>query len=84
MIDIERLRQLCAKGLNRAQIAQRLGVTHNAVHQACQRHGIPVVPAPGYPKVGRKSVSTASAVSASNTPSARSEVPTVGDSNCGT
>lgn len=48
MIDIDRLKQLCAKGLDRNQIAQRLGVTHNAVHQACRRHGISVVAAAGY------------------------------------
>ncbi len=47
-IDIERLKQLCAKGLTRVQIAQRLGVTHNAVLLACKRHGISAVVAEGY------------------------------------
>lgn len=45
-IDPERLRELCAKGLNANQIAPRLGVTKSAVHQYCKRHGIAVAAAP--------------------------------------
>lgn len=58
-IDIDRLKQLCAKGLNRVQIAQRLGVTHNAVHQACKRHGISVAVVAGYESRAGSSVKTA-------------------------
>lgn len=59
VIDIERLRQLCAKGLNRVQIAQRMGVTHNAVLKACKRHGIDVVVAEGYESRAGSSVKSA-------------------------
>ncbi len=45
-IDIGRLRQLCAKNLNAVQIAARLGVSKEAVWNACKRHGITVVAAP--------------------------------------
>jgi hypothetical protein len=61
-INIDRLRELCAKGLSRDQIAQRLGVTHNAVHQACKRHGISVAAAAGYESRVGSSVKTACAV----------------------
>ena len=47
-IDIERLRLLCAKGLDRVQIAHRMGVTHNAVLKACKRYGIAVVAVKSY------------------------------------
>ena len=45
---IERIRQLCAKGLNRVQIAKRLGVTHNAVLKVVKRHKFSAVVARGY------------------------------------
>lgn len=48
MLYIERVRQLCAKGLNRVQIAARLEVTHNAVQKVCRKHGISVVAVKGY------------------------------------
>jgi hypothetical protein len=38
----DRYRQLCAKGLDPHQIAERLGVKKNAVYQMCKRHGIAV------------------------------------------
>lgn len=41
-MDKERLRELCAKGLNAHQIAARLGATSNAIHEYCKRHGIPL------------------------------------------
>lgn len=41
-IDPNRLRELCAKGLNASQIATRLGVTVSAVHQAAKRHSVAV------------------------------------------
>lgn len=47
-IYIDQVRQLCAKGLNRVQIANRLGVTHNAVLKVCKRHKFSVVVAKGY------------------------------------
>jgi hypothetical protein len=58
-IDIERLRQLCAKNLNAVQIAARLGVTSESVREACKRHGLTVAAAP-LGKQGICSVSTAS------------------------
>lgn len=58
-IDIERLRQLCAKNLNAVQIAVRLGVTTEAVRVACKRHDIYVAAAP-LGKTGTCSVSSAS------------------------
>lgn len=58
-VDIERLKQLCAKNLNAVQIAARLGVSHEAVRQACKRHGISVAAAP-LGKQGICSVQTAS------------------------
>lgn len=45
-IDIERLRQLCAKNLDAIQIAARLGVTREAVREAAKRHGVTVAVAP--------------------------------------
>lgn len=47
-IDVERLKQLCAKGLTRVQIAGRLGVTRRAVEAACNRYSIPVAVVAGY------------------------------------
>lgn len=58
-LDIERLRKLCAKGLNRVQIAQRLGVTRRAVEAACNRHSIPVAVVEGYESRAGSSVKTA-------------------------
>lgn len=58
-VDVERLKQLCAKNLNAIQIAARLGVSKNAVWEACKRHGISVAAAP-LGKQGICSVSTAS------------------------
>lgn len=60
-IDIDRLKQLCARGLNRVQIAKRLGVTHNAVLKACERHGIFVVAVKGYESRAGSSVKSACA-----------------------
>lgn len=57
-INSERLRQLCAKGLNAHQIAPRLGVTASAVHLYCKRHGISVAAAPQ----GKTGISFASPV----------------------
>ena len=45
-IDPQRLRELCAKGLNAHQIGARLGVTPDAVRLYCKRHGITVAAAP--------------------------------------
>lgn len=45
---IKQIGELCAKGLNRVQIAKRLGVTHNAVLKAVKRHGFSVVAVKGY------------------------------------
>lgn len=45
-IDIDRLRQLCAKKLNAVQIAGRLGVSHEAVRMACKRNDIYLAAAP--------------------------------------
>lgn len=39
-IDPERLRELCEKGLNAAQIAIRIGATVSGVHQALKRIGV--------------------------------------------
>lgn len=47
-LDIERVRELCAKGLTRVQIAERLGATRRAVEAACKRHSIPVAVVAGY------------------------------------
>lgn len=47
-IDPERLRQLCAKGLNRVQIAQRLGTNREAIRRVCKRHGFSVAVVKGY------------------------------------
>jgi hypothetical protein len=44
-IDPERLRELCAKGLNASQIASRLGVTVSAIHQATKRLSLDVAAA---------------------------------------
>lgn len=44
-IDPDRLRELCAKGLNANQIAPRLGVSKSAVLLYCKRHGIAVAAA---------------------------------------
>lgn len=43
IINPVRLRELCAKGLNAHQIAIRLGVTPNAVHQRAKALGLSVV-----------------------------------------
>jgi transposase len=40
MNNIERYRELTAKGLNALQIAQRTGVKKNTVYKICKRHGI--------------------------------------------
>lgn len=58
-LNIERVRELCAKGLSRAQIAERLGVTRRAVEAACKRHSIPVVVAEGYESRAGSSVKSA-------------------------
>lgn len=58
-LDIERLRQLCAKGLTRVQIAERMGVTRRAVEAACNRHSISVAVAAGYESRAGSSVKTA-------------------------
>jgi hypothetical protein len=47
-IDISRLRELCAKGLDRVQIAERLGANREAVRKAIKRHGLSVVAVKGY------------------------------------
>jgi hypothetical protein len=58
-IDIDRLKQLCARGLNKAQIAERLGATRHAVEVACKRHNIPVAVAAGYESRAGSSVKNA-------------------------
>lgn len=58
-INIDRLRELCAKGLTRVQIAERLGVTRRAVEAACNRYSIPVAVAAGYESRAGSSVKTA-------------------------
>lgn len=58
-IDIDLLEQLCQKGLNRVQIAKRMGVTHNAVLKAVKRHRFSVVVAKGYESRAGSSVKTA-------------------------
>lgn len=58
-IDIDRLRQLCAKNLTAVQIAIRLGVSHEAVRMACKRHGISVAAAP----LGSQGICSASTAS---------------------
>lgn len=58
-INIDRLRQLCAKGLNKVQIAERLGATRHAVERACKRHGIYVVVVEGYESRAGSSAKTA-------------------------
>lgn len=45
-IDIDRLKQLCAKNLNAVQIAARLGVSDESVRMACKKHGIALAAAP--------------------------------------
>jgi hypothetical protein len=45
-VDIGRIRELCAKGLNANQIGARLGLKPNTVRAACRRNGIPVAAAP--------------------------------------
>lgn len=45
-VDVERLRQLCAKGLNAIQIANRLGLKPRTVRAACKRNGIAIAAAP--------------------------------------
>lgn len=57
---IKQIGELCAKGLNRVQIAKRLGVTHNAVLKAVKRHGFPVVVARGYESRARSFAKNAS------------------------
>lgn len=46
-LDLDRMRQLIAKGLNASQIAGRLGVKPEAIHHACKRLSIAVASAPG-------------------------------------
>jgi hypothetical protein len=65
-IDIERLKQLCAKGLDRVQIAQRLGTNREAVRKACKKHGISVVVVAGYESRAGSSVKTACAATESS------------------
>lgn len=45
-VDVERLRQLCAKKLTANQIAARLGIDPDSVRRVCRRHGITIVAAP--------------------------------------
>ena len=45
-LDIERLKQLCAKNLNAVQIGARLGIKPDSVREACKRHGIAIAAAP--------------------------------------
>lgn len=65
-IDIDRLKQLCAKGLNKVQIAERMGKTRHAVEAACKRHGISVVVVTGYESRAGSSVKNACAVTGSS------------------
>lgn len=58
-IDVDRLKQLCAKGLTRVQIAERLGTNREAVRKACKRHGISVVAVEGYGSRAASSVKSA-------------------------
>lgn len=57
-IYIEQIRQLCAKGLNRVQIAKRLGTNREAIRRVCKRHSIPVVAVKGYESRTGSSVKT--------------------------
>lgn len=41
-VNVDRVRELCAKGLNAEQIARRLGVTREAVRAVCKKHGFTV------------------------------------------
>jgi hypothetical protein len=45
---VERIRRLCAKGLNRVQIAAMVGTNLEAVRRVCKRHGISVAVVKGY------------------------------------
>lgn len=45
-IDMDRLRQLCAKKLDAVQIGARLGIRPDSVREACKRHGIVIAAAP--------------------------------------
>jgi hypothetical protein len=45
-VDVERVRELCAKGLNVNQIGARLGLAPRTVRAACKRNGITVAAAP--------------------------------------
>lgn len=48
LINATRLRELCSKGLNPIQVAERLGATPNAVYKACARHQVAVAAVEGY------------------------------------
>jgi predicted DNA-binding protein YlxM (UPF0122 family) len=45
--DVERMKAMYAKGLTLRQIAEKLGVTHQAVHQQLTRAGVPMRPRGG-------------------------------------
>jgi hypothetical protein len=47
-INVDRLRELCAKGLNPIQMAERLGATPNAIYKACERHNLSAAVVKGY------------------------------------